>query len=47
MLDCIYLKNDSNEVKKYYELDNPSRREIKEFSCLEKLMEKLLSDSLL
>jgi hypothetical protein len=37
----------NNEVKKYYELDNPSRREIKEFSCLEELMEKLLSDSLL
>jgi hypothetical protein len=36
-----------NEVKKYYELDNPSGREIKEFSCLENMLEKLLSDSLL
>ena len=36
-----------NENKKYYELDNPSGREIEEFSCLENLLEKLLSDSLL
>lgn len=35
------------DMKKYYELDNPSGRESKEFSSLENLLEKLLSDSLL
>lgn len=35
------------ELKKYYELDNPSGRIIEEFKCFEFLMEKLLSDALL
>lgn len=35
------------EMAKYYELDNPSGRNMAEFTSLDKMLEKMLSDALL
>ena len=38
--------NDSNK-EQYFELDNPSGREMVEFKVFDEMLEKIMSDSLL